>query len=178
MRKRKIFTFLLTIVLTLCTCIGFVGCKGNETPKDGKYDVSIRVVCDDGGSWDFSPDVDEIRIERNYDGREHRYYVGAYQLAEHPQFGDSWLTPSGEGANVFHSNLAYRDENGKVSEVKKVKERGEYCLNVNASQTSTLWNIRRKNNKKDRMSMKIERDGQIRTVEFHFNLARYFTAVL
>lgn len=30
----------------------------------------------------------------------------------------------------------------------------------------------------DRMSMKIERDGQIRTVEFHFNLARYFTAVL
>ena len=145
MKKRKIFTILLTLMLALCTCIGFVACKepsGQTGSQNQKYDVSIRVACDDGNSWVFTPDVDEIRIERNYDGNEHRYYVQAYQLPEHPQFGDTWLSPSGEGANVFHSNLAYRDENGKVSEVKKVKERGEYCLNVNASQTSTLWNTR------------------------------------
>ena len=144
MRKRKIFTFLLTLLLTLCTCIGFIGCKGNETPKDGKYDVSIRVVCDDGGSWDFSPDVDEIRIERNYDGREHRYYVGAYQLAEHPQFGDSWLTPSGEGANIFHFNMLYTDSNGKQNaQLRKVKDRGEYAILISAGSTSNLWNYRK-----------------------------------
>ena len=145
MKKRKIFTILLTLMLAFCTCIGFVSCKepsGQTGSQNQKYDVSIRVACDDGNSWVFTPDVEEIRIERNYDGSEHRYYVQAYQLPEHPQFGDTWLSPSGEGANVFQSSLAYRDENGKVSELKLVKERGEYCLNVYASHTSTLWNTR------------------------------------
>ena len=130
MKKGKIFTILLTMMLTLCVCVGFVACQPPQEEsqtgsQEQKYDVSIRIACDDGNTWVFTPDVEEIRIERNYDGNEHRYYVQAYQLPEHPRWGDKWISPSGEGANVFQASLAYRDENGKVSELKRVKERGE-----------------------------------------------------
>ena len=147
MKKRKIFTILLTLMLAFCTCIGFVACKepsGQTGSQNQKYDVSIRVACDDGNSWVFTPDVDEIRIERNYDGNEHRYYVQAYQLPEHPQFGDTWLSPSGEGANIFHFSILYTDPNGKQStELRKVKDRGEYAILISAGSTSDLWKYRK-----------------------------------
>ena len=146
MKKRKIFTILLTLMLAFCTCIGFVACKepsGQTGSQNQKYDVSIRVACDDGNSWVFTPDMDEIRIERNYDGSEHRYYVQAYQLPEHPQFGDTWLSPSGEGANVIYSSILYTAPDGKQStELRKVKDRGEYVITIDASHTSNLWNFR------------------------------------
>ena len=140
---RKILTIGLAFVLMFCVSSFFVGCDGEKEPeKDKKYDVTIRIACDDGGEWVFPPDVDEIRIERTYNGMEHRYYVDAYQLADKPGWEDAWITPSGEGANVFQCHLAYRNESGKVAEVKSVKERGEYCLNIHASKTSTFWNVR------------------------------------
>lgn len=134
---KKILTVLLTLILVFSACVSFTGCS-----KDGKYDVTIRIACDDGDSWVFPPDVSEIRVERRFDTYEHKYYVDAYQLSKKPGWKDVWISPSSEGANVFQVNLSYRDESGQVSETKRVFKRGEYCLHIYASKTSTLWNAR------------------------------------
>ena len=140
---KKILTMLLTFILVLCTSISFVGCKGGISNKDGKYDVTIRIACDDGGMWVFTPDVDEIRIERDYDGQEHKYYIDAYQLFEKPGWEDKWISPDGEGANVFQISILYVDNEGNYNtQLKKVCNPGEYIITVDASKTSTLWEFR------------------------------------
>lgn len=134
---RKLLTIGLAFIFIVCINGAFISCTNS-----GKYDVTIRIACDDGGTWVFTPDVDEIRIERNYDGQEHRYYVDAYQLPDHPRWGTMWLEPKGDGADIFHVHLAYRNESGQVVETKRISDRGEYCLHVNASRSSDLWNER------------------------------------
>ena len=141
---RKILTVGLVLMLTFCVSSFWVGCDSEKEPeKDKKYDVTIRIACDDGGEWVFPPDVDEIRIERTYNGMEHRYYVDAYQLADKPGWEDAWITPSGEGANVFTSDFLFTDVNGKQDgQLRTVKERGEYSIIFTARATSTLWKYR------------------------------------
>ena len=141
---RKILTVGLALMLTFCVSSFWVGCDSEKEPeKDKKYDVTIRIACDDGGEWVFPPDVDEIRIERTYNGMEHRYYVDAYQLADKPGWENAWITPSGEGANVFQLSILHIDDDGNYNtELKKVCSRGKYIITVDASKTSNLWEFR------------------------------------
>ena len=131
------------IMLMLFVAIVFVGCnnENKNQDKNKKYNVSIWVASDDGEKFIFTPDVKELRVEREYDGKEHRYYVAAFQLPEHPHWSEKWIKPNREGANVFQSSLLYTDEDGVQSEPKpkRVKERGEYCYNIYASSTSDWW---------------------------------------
>ena len=145
MRKMKqIFTTVMALLFTLMMSICVTACQEQGDKGNGKYDVTIRIACDDESTetWVFTPDVEEIRIEREYDGQEHRYYIDAYQLVDHPRWSDTWFDPYPYGANVFDGSLAYRNQDGQVSIVKKVKECGEYCFNIHASETSNLWNFR------------------------------------
>ena len=135
---KKILIIALSLVLIFCMSISLASCT-----KTGKYDVTIRIACDDGGTWVFTPDVDEIRIERNYDGQEHRYYVDAYQLPDHPRWSSKWLEPKGEGADVFNFDMLFTDMSGKQNgKLRTVKNRGEYAIIVEANATSTLWKYR------------------------------------
>ncbi len=141
---KRLFSVGLTLIVMLCMSISLIGCKNNnDDDVNKKYDVTIRIACEDGGVWTFPPDVEEMHIEREDDGKEHRYYIQSYQLAEHPRWGNEWLAPKGEGANVFGFHLLYTDLNGKQStELTQIKEKGDYIITVNASSTSDLWVFR------------------------------------
>ncbi|MBQ8885358.1 MAG: hypothetical protein IJY62_03215 [Clostridia bacterium] len=143
-RMKKFTAFFLTVLTLFCISLVFVGCeKKSEEPKNKKYDVSIRIECDDGWAHIFPPEETEFRVERAYDGKEHKYFVKAYQLVDHPQYAGEWFNPSGSGANVFQIYYLYTDANGKQDGTqRRVKEKGEYIITVNASDTSNLWNFR------------------------------------
>ena len=133
------------IMVMLFVAIVFVGCnnENKNQDKNKKYNVSIWVASDDGEKFIFTPDVKELRVEREYDGKEHRYYVAAFQLPEHPHWSEKWIKPNREGANVFSFDMLYTDTNGKQDgKLRRVKERGEYAIIINASGTSTLWKYR------------------------------------
>ena len=111
------------VVLSLCGC----------NDKDKKYDVTMKIRCktkNEYGSviteeeeWIFTPDVSELRTEREYDGLEHTYYLDTFNLPDHPRWSDTWFTPQGEGPNVFSKGLLYGDGEKWLYEVDNVCER-------------------------------------------------------
>ncbi len=141
-KLKRIFSICFAVVFTLCLSVSVFGCKDKEANSDGKYDVTIRIACDDGGSWVFPPDVEEIRIERYFDGEEHRYYIDAYQLPDRPGGKDRWISPAGEGANVFDSSYGKVNQRYDEEDPKSICEKGEYYFYVRATDTSNLWNAR------------------------------------
>lgn len=143
-RIKRLFSVGLTLIVMLCMSISLIGCKNNnDDDVNKKYDVTIRIACEDGGVWTFPPDVEEMHIEREYDGKEHRYYIQSYQLAEHPQWGNEWLAPKGEGADVFDFEILYTDTQGNQdTELEMIKNKGVYDILVIAKSSSTLWNYR------------------------------------
>ena len=135
--KRFLLAGLLAAVFALAFS-AFTGCSDAEQ----KYDVSIKVVNNYGQEWIFTPDIDELYYEFEYTGEEMTFGVESYNLPDHPEWGDIWIRASGEGANVFDIRLAYADSAGNTETVRVVLERGLYCLSVQASSTSNLWNFR------------------------------------
>ena len=138
--KRIIGTILGVFLGLFGSVFLFSGCKAED--EDKKYDVTIKIASDDGGEWIFTPDIQEMHTTREYDGQEHRFYVKEYQLADHPRWGDEWFAPASGGANVFSCNILYTNLEGKQSEVRRLKDLGEYNLHFSARATSDLWNFR------------------------------------
>lgn len=146
-RIKRLLSIGIMMILVIGGIFPLTGCEPSQTDSskdDGKYDVSIRIASDDGELWTFTPDIEEMHIERAYDGQEHRYYVHSYQLVDHPRWPDTWISPDGEGANVFQSGFLYGEEEGKYYYLpsRKVKEKGYYCMTTDASATSSLWHFR------------------------------------
>lgn len=128
---------LITITLSLCF---LVGCN---IKKEKKYDVTMKVVCSTGEEWIFTPDVEELHWELEYDGIERTFNIAKYKLEKHPRWGDQWFDPSPYGANVFMSYLLYKGEKGWQNlEVRKITQPGEYCYDAYADSTSDLWRYR------------------------------------
>lgn len=135
---KKVFLYSLVVLIFFCVVMQLIGCYSTTNTKNNKYDVSIKVRSDDGEEWIFTPDIEEINITREYDGKEHKYYVSAYQLVNHPDFGEQWITATNEGGNKFQINIIYNQR----YEVNKVCEKGEYLIHCTADATSDLWNFR------------------------------------
>jgi hypothetical protein len=141
-KVKRFLVIIFTFLWTVCCGIFFSGCNNEEDPNR-KYDVTIRVGCDNGQTWVFEPNVKEITTAMIYDGEEHRFYIDAYRLDGHPTLGGQWLTPTGEGANVFSLDMLYTDIYGNQDgTLRKVKEKGEYAIIIEARATSVLWNYR------------------------------------
>lgn len=142
---KQIFTTVMALLFTLMMSICVTACQEQGDKGNGKYDVTIRIACDDESTetWVFTPDVEEIRIEREYDGQEHRYYIDAYQLVDHPRYEGQWFDPYPYGANAFGFSILYEDETGKQdATLRKVKEKGLYAISVDSGTTSNLWDFR------------------------------------
>lgn len=145
-KTRKILAVLMCLLTLLIVCCNVVGCSKR------KYDVSIKIACSEviNGKYTgrvletfiFKPGVDEMHIERKYDGREYRYYVYQFNLPCHPQWSQTWFTPNDSGDDVFQSKLMRIGQKVDEESPKTVCERGEYCKWVYASNTSTLWKSR------------------------------------
>lgn len=129
----------LSCILVLCIGICFAGCGDT---KDKKYDVAIRIGCSDGKVYEFPIGTDELHVDYVYDGKERTFGVDSYNLPDHPRWSNDWISPSGEGANVFSANYLYTDINGNQSNTRIVKERGNYRISYWAESSSDLWNYR------------------------------------
>lgn len=122
---------LLSLVLVLGIIFSLTGCGlFSKESKDGKYDVTIRIVSPtDGKSFIFTPDVKDIYYEIEYDGEEHEFYVDGYQYEDHPRFAGTWFTPHGH--NFFIERLNYCPPGGKNDTCTgPIKEKGVYCKSV------------------------------------------------
>ena len=147
-KARKWIGVFLCITFALCLITCAAGCDD----KDKKYDGSMRIVCSqliDGervgrfGEYVFTPDIEEMHIEREYDGNEYVYYLEKYNLPDHPELRYEWLEPGFGGANVFTSYLNWVHVYLPADEAPKtVCEKGEYLFSVAASSTSNIWNYR------------------------------------
>ena len=100
------FSLVFIFILSVLGIAALAGCAEEET----KYDVAIRVACSDGTTYDFPVGTDERHITIPYDGTERTFWVDKFNLPDHPRWSDEWISPSGEGANVFISTFGKVDQ--------------------------------------------------------------------
>ena len=147
---KKVTSIILSTFMACGLVLSLGACKEEEGKK---YDVTMKICCktkyEDGRTrkdpdeWIFTPEISEMRVEREYDGLEHTYYLDSYSLPDHPRFSGEWYSPTGEGPNVFGKTMVYTDVDGKaVAGIRNVKEKGEYSICYRAESTSDLWNFR------------------------------------
>ena len=131
--------FMLFAIFAFCVanCVLLSACS-EQHEEQTKYDVAIRVACSDGSTYTFPVGEDEKHVTIPYDGIERTYWVDSYNLPYHPRWSDKWFSPSGEGANVFDTSIAMEG----TGEVASVCNKGIYCVNVYADNTSDIWNFR------------------------------------
>ena len=137
------FKIFFVSILCVCFCASFGACGKKEKQEETKYNVAIRVGCSDGTYVTFPVGTDEKHITIPYDGIERTYWVKSYNLPDHPRYGGDWFSPSGEGANVFGKTMTYCAPGGLNQSYKgPIKEKGEYCIVIEADSTSYLWYYR------------------------------------
>jgi len=139
LKIKKSLLCALSCLLLFCIGLCFVGCGDT---KDKKYDVAIRIGCSDGKVYEFPIGTDELHVEYVYDGIERKFGVRAYNLPDHPRWSKDWISPSGEGANVFDTSLGKVNQRYDEDDPRSVCERGEYVFHCIADSTSDLWNFR------------------------------------
>ena len=135
--KKAIFT----ILALLCVSVSCFGCENSD--KNKKYDVSIRLKNNLGGVVTFEPGEDDKTYEFEYTGEEMKFWVDSYNLPDHPGWRYKWFAAPRSGPNTFHMSMLYRVPGGDyiVSE-DPLKERGEYIIHVDAQATSDIWKAR------------------------------------
>ncbi|MCM1289478.1 MAG: hypothetical protein NC132_02355 [Corallococcus sp.] len=137
--KRKSVSVIMLVALLACVCLSMASCG------DGKQDITIRVVrvfvTENGISgahiekeYIFTPDVDEIHIEQQYDGYRYGFYIHSYGFAEWPANGERWKKATGAKGRRFQSTL--------ISSVSTtyVCDRGQYVLECYT--VGVTWNYR------------------------------------
>lgn len=115
---KKIGVTMLLIVIVVCSCLVVSGCTSN-TGKIQKYDVSIkigRIGVDKRGNkrwwdildeWIFTPDIEELHIEIPYDGKRYGFFVLAYNMPDHPEYGNEWLAPHNFCSSDSYNSYGY-----------------------------------------------------------------------
>lgn len=144
---------MLVAVTLLSVCVAATSCS----PKEKKYDVSVKVVRREVSKqghfvgpvleeWIFTPDISELTIVMENDGKKYDFYVDAFTLIDHPRWNEVWLTPNGyhiygysAGAYKFDEELTKMPDNKKVS---IVDGRRKYTLEIDADSFGTVWNVR------------------------------------
>ena len=137
-KAKKIMLLLLVSMVSLYICLSITACV-----DDGKYDISIKVVNTQGDEFIFTPDVDEISATYQYTGEDVWYYVDAYNMPDHPKYGDIWLEPMQQGYDYIYMFGLYTAPDGSTTsltaENRCTKDRGEYVFNVYIPDSSVSW---------------------------------------
>ena len=134
MTKRKTIAVFFIAVVLCSICLLVVGCLD----KNKKHNVSMKIVCEeviDGktigvkrAEWTFAPDVDEMHIEREYDGNQYEF------LPAYEDYDVIYSTYHWKACAEVHSSLFMKGE-PKENIRKYVCEKGEYTLIVYAFPT-------------------------------------------
>ena len=139
-RIKRLFAIIVAALAFAGGALFASSCAEDDTEKT--YDVAIRVGCTDGKTYEFPVDTDELHVTIPYDGIERTFGIVSFNLPAHPEWGDIWLDPPGEGANVFSIKCLFTDEEGNQSHPDGVREKGSYIFTIIANSTSNLWNFR------------------------------------
>ena len=135
--KKTIFIILALI----CVSVSCFGCENSG--KNKKYDVRIRLKRNLGGSITFDVGEDEKKYTFEYTGEEMYFWVDSYNLPDHPRWHYEWFEAPGSGPNTFHMSMLYRVPGGDYSVSEDhLKERGEYIILIEAQATSDIWKAR------------------------------------
>ena len=135
--KKAIFT----ILALLCVSVSCFGCENSG--KNKKYDVRIRLKRNLGGSITFDVGEDEKKYTFEYTGEEMYFWVDSYNLPDHPRWHYEWFEAPRSGPNTFHMSMLYRVPGGDYSVSEDpLKERGEYIILIEAQATSDIWKPR------------------------------------
>lgn len=141
--KRKVAIVFCVVVLISSICV-LSGCVQEE---EKKYDVKVMIVCREASinapilkKWIVDSQVNVFDIEQEYDGKQYNYEVYAYNVPNHPQFKDVWFLNDTNNAIRFTNELYFIKNN--EDKVYYVCDKGNYYLNISASENSKLWNSR------------------------------------
>ena len=105
--------------MEICACFGLASCK------EEKVQIALRIECE-GGIYEFSPDVEEIRVERQYDGKEH-YHLYEYKFIGRPEGDMLWYRARASLPFLADSEMVYTSFEGITEgEIRSVKESGVY----------------------------------------------------
>jgi len=155
MRKKFLIVILATLLIC-CFAVALAGCSKDEpNTTETKYDVSIKVACQEVNEQGnlagdilheiiFTPDISEDFVELSY-GKTYKYYVYQYSF---PKRGDIWLTPYpyySATQESFDVGVLYRDYHDedktkwqKVIETNEICARGEYLVQISVDSASCL----------------------------------------
>ena len=139
-KAKKIMLFLLVSMVSLSLCLSITACV-----DDGKYDISIKVVNTQGDEFIFTPDVDEISATYQYTGEDVWYYVDAYNMPDHPKYGDIWLEPMQQGYDYISMHGVYEAPDGSTTDItarRCTNAKGEYGFNIYIADSSVSWHGR------------------------------------
>lgn len=131
-KARKILAVLMCLITLLSVCSIAVGCPPtNNEQKKERYNLNIVIACKrlvNGrpsgeilGKYLFTTDSDEKHISRLYNGIEYIYYVYQYNVPDHPQWKDLWVTPDERDIEVMYWESPQKFKRG-------VCEQGEYQI--------------------------------------------------
>ena len=135
--KKTIFIILALI----CVSVSCFGCENSG--KNKKYDVRIRLKRNLGGTVTFDVGEDEKTYTFEYTGEEMYFWVDSYNLPDHPRWRYKWFDAPRSGPNTFHMSMLYRVPGGDYSVSEDhLKERGEYIIRIEALPTSDIWKAR------------------------------------
>ena len=135
--KKAIFT----ILALLCVSVSCFGCENSD--KNKKYDVRIRLKRNLGGTVTFDVGEDEKTYTFEYTGEEMYFWVDSYNLPDHPRWRYKWFDAPGTGPNTFNMSMLYCAPGDKNRSFEgAIKERGVYHITIDARATSDLWYFR------------------------------------
>ena len=135
--KKTIFIILALI----CVSVSCFGCENSG--KNKKYDVSIRLKNNLGGVVTFEPGEDDKMYEFEYTGEEMKFWVDSYNLPDHPGWRYKWFAPPQSGGNGIYKSTLYREPGGLNHAFRgPIKERGDYIIRIEADSASNIWNAR------------------------------------
>ena len=135
--KKTIFMILALI----CVSVSCFGCENSD--KNKKYDVRIRLKRNLGGTVTFDVGEDEKTYTFEYTGEEMYFWVDAYNLPDHPRWRYKWFDAPGTGPNTFNMSMLYCAPGDKNRSFEgAIKERGVYHITIDARATSDLWYFR------------------------------------
>lgn len=133
---KKAFATLMLLVVLCCVCVFAAGCPKekyyNATIKVGKFLVNEQGMVENRNNpleeWIFTPDIEEMTTEWEYDGKRYFFMVVAYQMADYPNFEDKWLIVP----TYFSSDTSLWSEDRKSTLKIRggISEKGYYTFSV------------------------------------------------
>lgn len=143
MKRTKIISIALISLILCGICLLAAGCPEKQ---EEKYELSLQIICAEiingyifgpfVDEWIVTPDMTEINIEREYDGKQYGFRFNSFNIPNHPKWSESWFSV-GAGEIVYSTQELYKDNNSQKGAF--IQEKGQYRLYINIKSNDEKW---------------------------------------